>query len=94
MKVDLSGDSFDPWGYDRDNGQGAAKVVVDELRSTGETNGNMINGIHVHGRERAAIIASEHLGGVSHFTAPGVLEAGYDGLSDDVATKIRPYLNG
>jgi hypothetical protein len=24
MKVDLSKDAFDPWLYDRDNGQGAA----------------------------------------------------------------------
>jgi len=24
MKVDLSGDSFDPWLYDRDNGKGSA----------------------------------------------------------------------
>ena len=24
MKVDLSGDEFDPWLYDRDNGEGAA----------------------------------------------------------------------
>ncbi len=24
MKVDLSGDSLDPWLYDRDNGEGAA----------------------------------------------------------------------
>lgn len=32
MKVDLSGDMLDVWGYDRDNGQGAAKRVVDSLR--------------------------------------------------------------
>jgi hypothetical protein len=24
MKVDLSGNAIDPWGYDRDNGDGAA----------------------------------------------------------------------
>lgn len=28
MKVDLSGDEFDPWGYDRDDGQGAAEKAV------------------------------------------------------------------
>lgn len=32
MKVDLSGDFLDPWGYDRDNGEGAAQRVVDSLR--------------------------------------------------------------
>jgi hypothetical protein len=33
MKVDLSGDELDPWGYDRDNGQGAAKRVIAALKS-------------------------------------------------------------
>jgi len=33
MKVDLSGDSFDPWGYDRDNGEGAAQRAVDSINS-------------------------------------------------------------
>lgn len=28
MKVSLSGDEFDPWGYDRDNGQGAAERAL------------------------------------------------------------------
>lgn len=32
MKVDLEYDEFDPWGYDRDNGAGAAQAVVDALR--------------------------------------------------------------
>lgn len=35
MKVNLEGDSFDPWLYDRDNGTGAAQEVIDELRKTG-----------------------------------------------------------
>lgn len=33
MKVDLTGDSFDPWGYDRDNGPGAAAKAIASLRS-------------------------------------------------------------
>jgi hypothetical protein len=32
MKVDLSGDAFDAWLYDRDNGQGAAREVIANLR--------------------------------------------------------------
>lgn len=32
MKVDLSGDAFDPWGYDRDNGEGAAARAVASVR--------------------------------------------------------------
>lgn len=28
MKVDLSKNTFDSWGYDRDNGQGAAQAAI------------------------------------------------------------------
>ena len=31
MKVYLGGDELDPWGYDRDNGQGAAYSVISTL---------------------------------------------------------------
>lgn len=31
MKVELSGDMLDPWGYDRDNGEGAAQQVISGL---------------------------------------------------------------
>ncbi|MEG2786428.1 MAG: hypothetical protein RR942_01315 [Romboutsia sp.] len=35
MKIDLSSDdSFEEWLYDRDNGVGSAKRVVDKLTST------------------------------------------------------------
>ncbi len=54
MKVDLSGDSFDPWGYDRDNGQGAAKRIIDELRATTKTNTPAIREIHAAGIAAAA----------------------------------------
>lgn len=34
LKIDLSGDSLDPWGYDRDNGgEGTAERLISELRS-------------------------------------------------------------
>lgn len=36
MKVRLDGDSFDPRGYDRDNGQGAAAAVIAKLRLSTE----------------------------------------------------------
>lgn len=35
MKVNLSGDDFNPWLYDRDNGEGAAATVVGALRKSG-----------------------------------------------------------
>lgn len=33
MKVDLSGDCFDEWLYDRDNYEGKAKSIKDRLRT-------------------------------------------------------------
>lgn len=38
LKVELADDSFDPWGFDRDNGRGAAQKIIDRLRETGEVN--------------------------------------------------------
>lgn len=33
IKVNLSGDSFDPWLYDRDNGYGAAERAIASVRA-------------------------------------------------------------
>ncbi|MET9776180.1 hypothetical protein ABZ023_18300 [Streptomyces sp. NPDC006367] len=35
LKVNLSDDTFDPRGYDRDNGDGLAAQVITRLRRTG-----------------------------------------------------------
>lgn len=32
LKVDIGGDEFDPWLFDRDAGEGAAAEVIDDLR--------------------------------------------------------------
>lgn len=32
LKVELDGDEFSEWGYDRDNGQGSAQRCIDTLR--------------------------------------------------------------
>lgn len=32
MKVNLSGNSFDPYLYDRDNGEGAAERVISQIK--------------------------------------------------------------
>lgn len=46
MKVDLSKDDLDPWDYDRDNGPGAARRAIDELRATGNINSSAMQGTH------------------------------------------------
>ncbi|MFE1206294.1 hypothetical protein ACFW5V_31925 [Streptomyces sp. NPDC058762] len=35
LKVNLEGDTLDPWSYDRDNGAGLAARVIARLRATG-----------------------------------------------------------
>lgn len=98
MKVNLSGDSLDPWGYDRDNGSNAAKTIIDELRRDNVVDGVMTTTIHEHGRRHAANHASEHIGGKSHRTDDGSktgiteYELGFDEHSDDVRKRIKPYL--
>lgn len=39
LKVDLSGDSFDSWLYDRDCGEGAAEAAINELRRKNDSSG-------------------------------------------------------
>jgi len=36
MKVELSGDDFDPWLYDRDNGEGAAERAIASIRGVSQ----------------------------------------------------------
>lgn len=31
MKVELGGEYLDPWAYDRDNGQGSAKKIIESI---------------------------------------------------------------
>lgn len=33
MKVNISGDEIDPWGYDMDNGEGSVQKVISKLRN-------------------------------------------------------------
>jgi hypothetical protein len=46
MKVDLSGDDVDPWGFDRDNGHGVVEAVVHTLRQGGGPNNPLLQVLH------------------------------------------------
>lgn len=61
MKIDLSGDEVDPWGYDRDNGAGAVQQIVSELRQSGEVNTEMIERRHLQNTHEAALELSQTL---------------------------------
>lgn len=66
MKVDLSkDDEFNPWGFDRDNGQGAAERAVNSLRGgsgVGKTNPKAVQEAHRAGTLQAAAVAKEVMG--------------------------------
>lgn len=49
LKVDLSGDEFDPWLYDRDNGEGAAAAAIESCQETDNVNSDAIRKAHSNG---------------------------------------------
>ena len=58
MKIDLSGDELNPWGYDRDNGNGAAALVIEALRSGDDTT---IQTMHDAGKKHKAAEVKQSL---------------------------------
>lgn len=61
MKIDLSGGTLDPWGYDRDNGRGAVQRVIDNLKAEGNANSIDIQALHTIGRNAAARDVMAHI---------------------------------
>jgi len=88
MKLTVSGDSFEEWGYDRDNGQGAADTVILSLRMSGDPNNEAIQALHKGGVANAAKIAREML------TTPTTKEGGVINLGlADMASLLGPKIN-
>ncbi|MBI4157817.1 hypothetical protein HY502_03135 [Candidatus Woesebacteria bacterium] len=54
MKVDLGGDSLDTWGYDRDNGEGAAQRAIVSLQATSDPDSAEIRHTHSVNTVRSA----------------------------------------
>lgn len=46
MKIDLSRNELDTWGYDRDNGPGAAQMAIESLQTTTDPNNVMVRAQH------------------------------------------------
>lgn len=92
MKVDLSGDEFSPWGYDRDNGPGAAEEAIKALQISGDVNPISVQVAHEDGKHRAADILREHLPGETTIKqTPGGVEMNL-GLAD-IADVLKPVLD-
>ena len=96
MKVELSGDSFDPWLYDRDNGAGAAAKVIDALNETGMVNPEEVE---VQSLENTRKSAQELYDRLDETTTQEVVGAtlittiGLDDVADVLAPKLEPFID-
>ena len=91
MKVDLSGDELDPWGYDRDNGEGTARTIIDTLREDLEQDPNnpTIRNHHLSEAERQAQIMRELVReDASAYEGDGVFHLGFDDIADELSPRI------
>jgi hypothetical protein len=108
MKIDLSGDELEVWLYDRDNGEGAAARVIEELRQKKGVNTESMKASHLTGIYEAAGQAFKNLDTptTSHEedmgTALGqkptgvivpVVNMGLDDVKDILAPKIAEAVN-
>jgi len=89
MKIDLSGDSFDPGLYDRDNGQGSAQKIINALTSSHMVNPEEVEIQHLEGTRKAAKEAMDNLNTKTKFIGKGILELGLN----DCADKLKPHLD-
>ncbi len=86
LKTDLSEDSFDPWGFDRDNGgDGAAQKVIDRLRNSKDVNPEESQRSHEKLLQEKASQAMEISEAQSHF-------GGNSELSEKLKTSITDEL--
>jgi hypothetical protein len=61
LKTDLSGDELETYGYDRDNGPGAAAAALAQLTQTGSVNSAAIQAQHEKGKHESANFLKGHL---------------------------------
>lgn len=93
MKVDLGGDTLDPWLYDRDNGQGAAAAAIASLQSTSNANNETISKSHSDRTFLSALDAEAHLNeqsGVAYMpNGIPVFNLGLDNFKQQLEPKVK-----
>lgn len=92
MKVDLSGDEFSPWGYDRNNGRDAAQFAITALRATKNPNSPIIRGLHEVNTKASAERVRKELNKITHYERTGEIETLHLGF-DDVAHVLEPKID-
>ena len=93
MKVKLASDELDVWGYDRDNGEGAAELVVSELRAKGTINGTMVQATHHVNTLESAEDTKEHLGDKTKYDEEGgTLHLGLSNHAEELGPAVDEAL--
>lgn len=87
MKVDLSGEELSVWGYDRDNGSGAAERAISSLRSTGKADSELVRKVHSSNTRDAARDVKSKLGQKTRYES-GALHLGLDDVADPLNKKV------
>lgn len=97
MKVNLEYDTLNPIGYDRGNGKGVAKRVIEELRSNRGVNSVYIKKKHLEGTLEAAEVTRDEMTGKTAIEKSGdtvTVTLGLDGLKDTLRPKVDKALEG
>lgn len=94
MKLNLSKpDSFDEWGYDRDNGPGAAERALSSLRASGNVASPEIALAHSVGVVESAVRVELAMGERSGWApgdrdTPAAFNLGLADVADELAPKV------
>ena len=92
MKIDLNGGELDPWGYDRDNGEGSAQKVIQTLRETGDVNHETIRCDHAAKAMVQAMNTRGGLGDESESDGNGNFRLGLADMADYLEPKVDRVL--
>ena len=91
MKVELGGDTLNTWGYDRDNGQGAAAAAIASLQKTSDPANSEIQHTHSVNTVRSAQQVQSKLGEKTEITNEGgipVVDLGFSDEKNILAPKV------
>lgn len=88
MKVNLSKDEFDPWGFDRDNGQGRAAACVAIVKAGMDENAQPIQDMHKQGIAAGIEHTRVALGQHTVVEKGGGLRLGLSEMSDVLEPKL------
>lgn len=92
MKISLSKDEVDTWGYNRDNGDGAAEKTIDALRQSGDANAKPISETHEKNTQASAEDTEAHLDDKSYRDG-GVFHLGLSDVKHKLGPAVRRVKN-